>query len=183
MREISTSLCSSHSPPAGCRIPRSGWLLQGLLGALRPSLVGFLGAVLACAAGLPPLPAIGAAPSQGVASWYGLAHEGRKTASGAIFKRREFTAAHRTARFGTRYLVSYKDQIVEVLVNDRGPYSKRQGRYSRDLDLSEAAARSLGLASAGIARVSLREISYPAAQTLTADQLLPLSPRIAASFD
>lgn len=183
MREFSTSLRFPHSHPAGCRIPRSGWRLPRLLRSLRLGLLWFLGAALACAAELPPLPAIGPAPSQGVASWYGRAHEGRKTASGAIFRRRELTAAHRTARFGTHYLVTYKDQVVEVLVNDRGPYSRRQGRYSRDLDLSEAAARSLGLASAGIARVSLRELSYPTTQDVAADQLQLMAPRIAASFD
>ncbi len=135
------------------------------------------------AAELAPLPSIGIPSSQMVASWYGKAHEGRKTASGAIFRRELLTAAHRTVRFGTRYLVFYKGQVVEVLVNDRGPYIKRHGHYSRDLDLSEAAALCLGLAETGVAMVSLRVIDYPSAQEVTPDQLLPMSPTTLASFD
>ena len=50
------------------------------------------------ATGLSPLPSIGTPTKEAVASWYGKAHEGRKTASGAIFRRQLMTAAHRTAR-------------------------------------------------------------------------------------
>ena len=123
-----------------------------------------------------PLPPIGPASRGAVASWYGLAHEGRRTAGGGVFRRAEMTAAHRTAPFGTRYLVFYRERVVEVVVNDRGPYIKRKGRYTRDLDLSEAAARDLGLAETGVARITLRPISYPVAQELHLEQLLPSFP-------
>lgn len=128
------------------------------------------------ATGLSPLPSIGTPAKEVVASWYGKAHEGRKTASGAVFRRQLMTAAHRTAQFGTHYLVFYKDQVVEVLVNDRGPYVKRNGSYSRDLDLSEAAARCLGLAEAGAAKVRLLELPLPS--KVDAERLRPLSPGV-----
>jgi rare lipoprotein A (peptidoglycan hydrolase) len=66
---------------------------------------------------------------------------------------------------------------VEVLVNDRGPYIRKRGRYSRDLDLSEAAAERLGLIAAGVDKVSYKSIEYPPAKETSADQLLPLTPR------
>ena len=123
------------------------------------------------ASGLAPLPPIGAPVQAAIASWYGKAHEGRRTASGAIFRRQLLTAAHRTARFGTRFLVLYQGRAVEVLVNDRGPFAKLGGRFARDLDLSEAAARCLGLTEAGAARVLLAE--PPLVPLVDLAQLLP----------
>ena len=149
------------------------------MNSFRLALLLLLAVSLARASELAALPSIGFPSREAVASWYGIAHEGRKTASGTVFLRHKLTAAHRTAVFGTRYLVFYKDQVVEVTVNDRGPYIKRQDRYSRDLDLSEGAARSLGLAEIGVARVSLRVIEYPHTSEVDANQLLPrtLRPR------
>jgi rare lipoprotein A (peptidoglycan hydrolase) len=156
--------------PPWIRLLRLGALLSLAFGACR-------------AADLSPLPPIGLPTSQGVASWYGRAHEGRKTASGAVFRRQELTAAHRTAPFGTQYLVVYQDQAVAVTVIDRGPYIRRRGRYSRDLDLSEAAARSLGMTAAGVARVSYREIDYPGPEELAPERLQPQDPAALASLE
>jgi len=142
----------------------------------------FAGALFA-GPGLSPLPPIGHPAHQVVASWYGSAHEGRKTASGKVFHRKDMTAAHRTASFGTRLLVLYKDQAVEVEVTDRGPYAKKNGHFSRDLDLSEAAARSLGMADAGVAKVSIQEIDYPAKEDALLEQLLPDQPITLASLN
>ena len=153
------------------------------MNGIRIGILLLLAVAQSRASRLAPLPSIGFPSSEGVASWYGKAHEGRKTASGTVFFRDKLTAAHRTAVFGTRYLVSYKDQIVEVLITDRGPYGKRQGHYFRDLDLSEAAARILGLAEVGVARVSLRMIEYPLASEVNPDQLLPLVLTTLAAFD
>ncbi|HWQ08305.1 MAG TPA: septal ring lytic transglycosylase RlpA family protein [Holophaga sp.] len=135
------------------------------------AVLGF--AIFLCreASGLAPLPPIGKPVQAAVASWYGKAHEGRRTASGAIFRRRLLTAAHRTARFGTRFLVLYQGRAVEVLVNDRGPFARCGGRFARDLDLSEAAATCLGLTEAGAARVLLAE--PPLAPLVELAQLLP----------
>ena len=81
----------------------------------------------------------------GLASWYGSGWEGTPTASGDVFDSDAFTAAHKTLPFGTQLTVSYRGRTTQVTVNDRGPYSG-----GRDLDLSQAAAESLGLTRAGV---------------------------------
>lgn len=92
----------------------------------------------------------------GVASWYGADFHGRPTASGEIYDKEAMTAAHRTLPFGTLLLVRSLDTQASVVVriNDRGPFVD-----GRDLDLSEAAARILGMTLTGIARVSYSVIS------------------------
>ncbi|WP_316786920.1 septal ring lytic transglycosylase RlpA family protein [Pedobacter frigiditerrae] len=88
-------------------------------------------------------------------TYYAKKFEGRKTTSGERYRGAKFTAAHRTLPFGTmitvRNIVSGK--TVTVRVNDRGPFSKK---FS--LDLSQSAAKALGIYRLGYARV---EISYP----------------------
>jgi len=87
--------------------------------------------------------------------WYGGKFHGRRTASGERFDRKAFTAAHRTLPFGTRLCVrsAASGKTVVVRVNDRGPFSK-----NRVIDLSESAARSLGMLKAGLAKVELWRI-------------------------
>lgn len=89
---------------------------------------------------------------KGSASWYGPGFYGRRTASGARFKKNAFTAAHKTLPFGTRLKVINESngKEVEVTVNDRGPFIK-----GRILDLSYAAARELGILKPGHAPVSI----------------------------
>ena len=67
----------------------------------------------------------------------------------------QMTAAHRTLPFGTRILVENLDngKTVEVRINDRGPF-----RDSRILDLSYAAARTLGALGAGLIPIRLKVI-------------------------
>jgi rare lipoprotein A len=89
----------------------------------------------------------------GFASWYGTHHQGRKTASGERFSRKRLTAAHRSLPLGTRVKVTNlrtKRQVV-VKINDRGPYAG--GR--RIIDLSEAAAKRIGLLAHGTERVEV----------------------------
>jgi len=81
----------------------------------------------------------------GLASWYGPGFEGQPTASGEIFNPHGFTAAHNTLPLGTELVVSYGGRSVNVVVNDRGPYSG-----GRELDLSQGAAEYLGLTYAGV---------------------------------
>jgi rare lipoprotein A len=81
----------------------------------------------------------------GLASWYGPGFAGQPTASGETFDPRAYTAAHKKLPFGTSLVVSYKGRTVVVTVNDRGPYVD-----GRELDLSRAAARDLGLTRAGV---------------------------------
>jgi peptidoglycan lytic transglycosylase len=94
----------------------------------------------------PRAPRAGAITRTWTASWYGPGFAGRPTANGERFDPSALTAAHRTLPFGTRLLVTNQatGRSVRVRVNDRGPYVA-----GRDLDLSAAAARSIGLAGVG----------------------------------
>lgn len=90
---------------------------------------------------------------RGIASIYATQLTGHATASGQIFDRQQFTAAHRHLPFGTRVEVTNKrnGRTVIVTVNDRGPHLK-----GRIIDLSPAAARQLGMQFAGLAPVEIR---------------------------
>jgi rare lipoprotein A len=97
------------------------------------------------------------APSlEGIASWYGEHWQGRKTASGTRFDVSKLTAAHRDLPLNTRVRVTnlLNGRSVEVLVNDRGPYVGK-----RVLDLSEAAAKRLGMIKRGLAPVRIETIT------------------------
>ena len=80
-----------------------------------------------------------------LASWYGPGFAGQLTASGEVFDAHGYTAAHNTLPLGTEITVSYAGRAVDVVVNDRGPYSG-----GRELDLSQGAAEYLGLTAAGV---------------------------------
>ena len=81
----------------------------------------------------------------GLASWYGPGFDGQLTASGEVFDSYGYTAAHKTLPLGTEMTVTYAGRSVNVVVNDRGPYSG-----GRDLDLSQGAAEYIGLTGAGV---------------------------------
>jgi rare lipoprotein A len=89
------------------------------------------------------------AVAQGFASFYA---EGQRTASGERFDAHELTAAHPTLPFGTRLRVTNvaTGRSVTVRVNDRGPYVR-----GRIVDVSYAAAESLGMVGRGVAKVKL----------------------------
>ena len=84
----------------------------------------------------------------GIASFYGN-ESGSKTASGQRFNQNAMTCAHRSLPFGTKLRVTHGSRSVVVTVNDRGPFV-----HGRVLDLSTAAAREVGLTSAGVGRVT-----------------------------
>ena len=88
----------------------------------------------------------------GDASWYGPGFHGRLTASGEVFDKEAMTAAHRTLPFGTlvrvRNLGNGREAVLRI--NDRGPFAR-----GRILDVSEAAARKLGMVESGTARVRI----------------------------
>lgn len=109
------------------------------------------------AASAPP-PATGAATETGLASWYGDALAGHKTASGERFDPAALTAAHRTLRIGTWLEVRRPgtDLRVRVRVNDRGPVSHRF-----IIDLSRGAAERLQMVRMGVAPVEVRVVSGP----------------------
>lgn len=135
----------------------------------------FVGLVLAaslaaCAApGPAPQPAPQAAPAvsvpaapqptfsqQGVASWYGKSHHGRRTANGETYDMTAMTAAHRTLPFGSVVRVTRLDdgRSVTVRVNDRGPYAR-----NRIIDLSAQAAETIGMTGQGIVRVKVEQFA------------------------
>lgn len=83
----------------------------------------------------------------GVASWYGDDFHGLQTATGEIYDQHAFTAAHPSLPFDTYLKVKNlrNGRSVVVRINDRGPYVG-----NRTLDLSLAAARSLGSETIGL---------------------------------
>ncbi|MGL5060572.1 MAG: septal ring lytic transglycosylase RlpA family protein [Microcoleus sp.] len=96
----------------------------------------------------------------GWASWYGPGFHGNLSASGERFNQNDLTAAHRYLPFGTLVMVRNLDngRSVVVRINDRGPYVG-----DRVIDLSAAAANTIGMIGSGVARVEL-EILGPQKQ-------------------
>lgn len=88
----------------------------------------------------------------GLASWYGKEFKGRRTASGEKFDPTGLTAAHPSLPFGSlvRVTNTKTGQNVVVRINDRGPYT-----HKRMIDVSQAAARELGLIGPGSGQVSI----------------------------
>ncbi|QPH41134.1 septal ring lytic transglycosylase RlpA family protein [Pedobacter endophyticus] len=87
-----------------------------------------------------------------LATYYNKKFEGRRTTSGAKYRAKKFTAAHKTLPLGTKVTVTnpVNGKSVVVKVNDRGPFSKKLA-----IDLSESAAKQIGIYRKGIARVDL----------------------------
>jgi rare lipoprotein A len=104
--------------------------------------VGLLGAAI-----LLPIDDAGA-DQLGHASWYSL--PSNITANGERMDPNELTAAHRSLPFGTKVLVENlaNGRSVVVRINDRGPFIG-----GRIIDLSQAAAASIGMIDAGTAKV------------------------------
>jgi rare lipoprotein A len=88
---------------------------------------------------------------QGAASFYGKAHQGKRTASGIRFDQKELTAAHPWLPFGTKVLVTVEGtgRAVIVTITDRLPTRRRI------IDLSREAAARLGIIRQGVAMVTL----------------------------
>ena len=94
----------------------------------------------------------GADLGSGIASYFSREIAGNRTANGERCDPDTLTAAHRTARFGSRMRVTNlaTGRSVIVRINDRGPF-----RAGRVIDLSHAAAREIGMHRTGTAKVSL----------------------------
>jgi rare lipoprotein A len=86
-----------------------------------------------------------------VASVYGGAdgHCGSPTANGERVNCAAMTAAHRTLPFGTTVKVCHHSCVV-VRINDRGPFVR-----GRNIDLTPAAARAIGLDDIGHVTMAL----------------------------
>jgi len=96
-----------------------------------------------------------------VASWYGPDFNGRPTSSGEIFNMYAMTCAHKEYPFGTKVKVTNvaNNKTTECVVNDRGPFVE-----GRDIDLSYAVAKEIGIIGPGTGKVFLevdgRDMSY-----------------------
>ena len=108
-----------------------------------------------------------AATFQGKASWYGVTAHGRTTASGRVFNRVDYAAAHRTLPFGTVLRVHNlrNNRHVLVMVSDRGPFIR-----GRVVDVSMQAAKVLGFVAHGVASVWCEVVSTPDGEPLQKDQ-------------
>ena len=99
----------------------------------------------------------GSYPATGLATWYNP----RRTASGEIYHKGQFTCALRKRGFGKYYLVCNleNNKCVEVMHNDFGPafYLFAIGRI---IDLSRDAFSKIGNVKKGVIRVRIGEI-YP----------------------
>ena len=87
------------------------------------------------------------------ASWY---EKGKITASGEKFDPDALTAAHKYLPFGTVLRVTNPKtgKTIDVVVNDRGPFTK-----GRDLDLSRGSAIELGFFHSGTAKLLIENLS------------------------
>ncbi len=95
---------------------------------------------------------------EGDASWYGPYFHGKLTATGEIFDKQLFTAAHKELPLDTYLKVTNLktgDTLI-VRVNDRGPYVG-----DRMLDLSQGAAQYLGSENNGVVPIRA-EVLEPA---------------------
>ena len=94
----------------------------------------------------------------GIASWYGVPYNGRRSANGEIYDMEKLTAAHRTLPFDTWVEVTnlVNKKHVDVRITDRGPFVN-----GRIIDLSLAAAREIDMVQSGIVRVRIKVIRKP----------------------
>lgn len=89
---------------------------------------------------------------EGTASWYGPGFNGRKTSLGEIYDQKGLSAAHKNLPLPSYLKVTNlrNGKKLVLRVNDRGPFSGQ-----RILDLSEGAAKYLGVIGPGTAKVRL----------------------------
>lgn len=102
-----------------------------------------------------PIPDARRYQAVGPASWYGTKFHGQATANGETYDLYGMTAAHKTLPLPSYVRVTNLDNGRSAIlrVNDRGPF------YSdRIIDLSFAAAKKLGYAESGTARVKVEGI-------------------------
>jgi len=106
----------------------------------------------------------------GKASYYHDKYEGRRTASGKVFRQRYAYAAHCTLPFGTRVRVHNLDngRSWVVVIEDRGPFDVKSAQEgilkphrTRIIDVSRETARMLGFVKRGTVNVRLEILSMP----------------------
>jgi rare lipoprotein A len=109
----------------------------------------------------------------GLASWYGDAFHGRRTANGEVYDMRSLSAAHPTMPLPSYARVTNLGNGFSMIVrvNDRGPYSP-----GRIMDVSSRVADMLDFKSAGTAKVKVEYVG-PAPLAGTDDDTLVASLR------
>jgi rare lipoprotein A len=97
----------------------------------------------------------------GDATYYGRGFHGKTTASGRTFDKNKAIAAHRTYPFGTVVRVTHlrTRRSVNVVILDRGPYGKNS-REGAIIDLSQSAAKKLGILHEGQAKVKVEVLLW-----------------------
>ena len=90
----------------------------------------------------------------GIASYYHDKFEGRKTATGDIFRQSGMTAASNYFKLNSYVIVSdpCTGKSITVKINDR------MGHKSRLIDLTKTAATRLGILSLGISKVTVQPV-------------------------
>jgi rare lipoprotein A len=96
----------------------------------------------------------------GLASWYGDAFHGRRTANGEVYDRDSISAAHPTMPLPSYARVTNlrNNHSLIVRVNDRGPFAA-----NRIMDVSRRTAEALDFRQSGTTRV---KVEYIAAASL-----------------
>jgi rare lipoprotein A len=94
----------------------------------------------------------------GIASWYGAPYHNRRASNGEIYDMHAMTAAHRTLPLGSIVRVTNLDskQSAIVRITDRGPFIE-----GRVVDLSEAAAKKIGMLQKGTTKVEIEVLKTP----------------------
>ena len=103
-----------------------------------------------------PLPDSRGFTEEGIASWYGKDFHGKKTSSGEVSNMHGVSAAHKTLPLGTMVRVHNleNNKKLNVRINDRGPFIE-----GRIIDLSYGAAKMIGVAAPGTARVKIMALN------------------------
>ena len=86
-------------------------------------------------------------------SYYANKFNGKKTASGEVYKHSKMTAAHKSLAFGTKVEIINVENSkkVVVIINDRGPL-----KSGRAFDLSQGAFKKIGDLNDGILKVKYK---------------------------
>ena len=94
----------------------------------------------------------------GIASWYGAPYHNRRGSNGEVYDMNAMTAAHRTLPLGSIVRVTNLDsrKSAVVRITDRGPFIE-----GRIIDLSQAAAKQIGLVQKGTGRVRVEVLKTP----------------------
>jgi rare lipoprotein A len=94
----------------------------------------------------------------GIASWYGAPYHNRRGSNGEVYDMNAMTAAHRTLPLGSIVRVTNAEsgKSAVVRITDRGPFIE-----GRIIDLSQAAAKQIGLVQKGTGRVRVEVLKTP----------------------